>query len=238
LRYTSRTTGAFEFEGDSCDGGGGDGKDLADSGISKLVRKGQPSERISCVCRPGALPPSSSGKRDLRGHRSYGNIKTLLRECRGWRRISSSMSRRTLTLLLLSPCVAVLLFVSSGCNLSSQDQRERDEKTRDEVARATERAKPVIEEAGRKLGAAAHEAARQANAAAQGAREGWEHGPHALVDLNSASEGDLLTLPGISRTDASKIIAGRPYRDKHDLLQRGIVSASDYEKIRDRVTAK
>jgi DNA uptake protein ComE-like DNA-binding protein len=138
--------------------------------------------------------------------------------------------------LFLSSCVGALLL--GGCNLNSQDQRERDEKTRDEVAKATGRAKPIIEEAGRKLDEAVNQAAHQANAAAQGAREGWKGGPHALIDINLASENELVTLPGMSRTDARKIIAGRPYHDRYDLLAKGIVPESAYDKIRDRITAK
>jgi DNA uptake protein ComE-like DNA-binding protein len=132
--------------------------------------------------------------------------------------------------LVLASCV--------GCNTHDSDQRARDEKTRDEVAKATERAKPAIEDAGRKLGEAAHDAADQARAAAEGVREGWNNGQHPLVDLNSASESQLLDLPGINRPAARKIIEGRPYRDKHDLIDKGILSGATYQKIRDQVTAK
>ena len=98
--------------------------------------------------------------------------------------------------------------------------------------------KPAIEDAGRELGKAAHDAADQARAAAQGVRDGWTNGQHPLLDLNSASESQLLDLPGINRPAARKIIAGRPYRDKHDLLDKGILSGATYQRIRDQVTAK
>jgi DNA uptake protein ComE-like DNA-binding protein len=136
----------------------------------------------------------------------------------------------------LTTCL--VLIASAGCNVSSQDQRERDQRTRDEVAKATERAKPVIEEAGRKIEDAAHEAAHEVKSAAQGARDGWKNGPHALVDINRASEDDLASLPGISKAEARKIIEGRPYRSKDDLVNKGVISESDYAKIRDRVTAR
>ena len=142
-------------------------------------------------------------------------------------------------LTALSLCSAALVLASCiGCNSNDPDQRARDEKTRDEVAKATERAKPEIEDAGRKLGEAAHDAADQARAAAEGVREGWNNGQHPLVDLNSASESQLLDLPGINRPAARKIIEGRPYRDKHDLIDKGILSGATYQKIRDQVTAK
>jgi DNA uptake protein ComE-like DNA-binding protein len=131
-----------------------------------------------------------------------------------------------------------LILTTAACNTNDPDQRARDERTRDEVAKATERAKPAIEDAGRELGKAAHEAADQARSAAQGVRDGWTNGQHPLLDLNSASESQLLDLPGINRPAARRIIAGRPYHDKHDLLDKNILSGDTYQKIRDQVTAK
>src|SRR4029077_5954741 len=131
-----------------------------------------------------------------------------------------------------------LILATAACNTNDPDQRARDERTRDEVAKATERAKPAIEDAGRELCKAAHEAADQARAAAQGVRDGWTNGQHPLLDLNSASESQLLDLPGINRPAARRIIAGRPYHDKHDLLDKNILSGETYQKIRDQVTAK
>jgi hypothetical protein len=135
-------------------------------------------------------------------------------------------------------CLAALLFGSAGCSFSGEDQRERDARTRDEVAKATERAKPQIEEAGRQLGRAAEVAVEEAHAAAQGVREGWKNGGHPPVDLNSASERELLDLPAITKVDARKIIAGRPYQNKRELLTRNILSETTYQRVRDLTTAK
>ena len=141
--------------------------------------------------------------------------------------------------ILISGIMCAIFFMgSAGCNSSDRDQRARDEKIRDDVAKATERAKPAIEDAGRQIGEAAHEAAHEARAAAEGVRDGLNNGQHPLVDLNSASESQLLDLPGIDRPAARRIIDGRPYRDKHDLLDKGVLSGATYQKIRDQVTAK
>jgi DNA uptake protein ComE-like DNA-binding protein len=139
-----------------------------------------------------------------------------------------------------------LTFAGEGCNwarpdqdspAAREDQQQRDEKTRDEVARETERLKPTIESAGRKLNEAAEKAIEEAHAAAQGAEEGWARGGHAPVDLNQATEKELLELPGISAPEARRIIRSRPYREKRELVTRGILPRSSYDKIQDQVTA-
>ncbi len=61
------------------------------------------------------------------------------------------------------------------------------------------------------------------------------HKIRGLLDLNSATLEELMDLPGVGRSVAQKIVAGRPFESRNDLVKKKILTNASYERIRGKV---
>ena len=59
-----------------------------------------------------------------------------------------------------------------------------------------------------------------------------------LTDINNATSEQLQRLPGIGPAYAQKIIKGRPYARKDELIAKKIVPDDAYQKFKDQIIAK
>ena len=58
------------------------------------------------------------------------------------------------------------------------------------------------------------------------------------LDLNTATTAQLMTLPGMGKAYAKRIVDGRPYAMKNQLVQRGVLPQAAYDKIKEMIVAR
>ena len=130
--------------------------------------------------------------------------------------------------------VAGLGFLTA-CNPPASDQHLQDQ-----AAQATEQAKQGSKRPWRTPGWAKN-AEQAVNDVAAGVKQGLDTKTAPAgdrLDLNSASQADLESLPGISAGKARQIIEHRPYTSSHDLVKSGLLTEGQFEDIAPKVTVR
>jgi len=59
-----------------------------------------------------------------------------------------------------------------------------------------------------------------------------------VVDINSATDEQLETLPGVTEAMSDKIVQNRPYKSVKDLVTKQVMTQAEYDKIHSHITAK
>jgi hypothetical protein len=135
--------------------------------------------------------------------------------------------------------LAVLSLALPGCNRSTTPN---DEEIRQKSADATRQLQKGAKQLSAETKVAAANAVNGVNAVAQGVKDGVNSGKQGdsgdLVDINSASTARLAMLPGISISKAHDIVKGRPYRDPHALVHRGLLTQEQYDQVAGKITAR
>lgn len=115
--------------------------------------------------------------------------------------------------LMTIPALAQDASTTSSGQATTTDHNDTNSKTKHAMKKAGEKTKDTAEAAQEKV---------------SGKR----------LDINTASKEELAELPGMTADSAQKIIGGRPYKMKSDLVKKDIVSKDEYAKIKGHVIAK
>src|SRR3954464_2228681 len=126
----------------------------------------------------------------------------------------------------------VLLSLMMLCGLLGCDTQS----TKDKSADTAQQVKEASRDAAVKAKEGARQAGKDIKAMAEGVKEGWNEDKNAL-DLNSATAQQLATL-GLSGKQAQRIVANRPYKNRHELVSKGVLSEMEYKDIEKKITTK
>jgi DNA uptake protein ComE-like DNA-binding protein len=82
------------------------------------------------------------------------------------------------------------------------------------------------------------DAKKAATKTAASAKDTGKKAASGLLDINTATVDQLKALPGIGDAYSKKIIDGRPYARKDQLVSKSVVPQATYDKIKDLIIAK
>ncbi len=139
-----------------------------------------------------------------------------------------------------------MLLLLSGCTAPHESP---DERLRRQAAEDARQVHHDVRAAGAEAQKALANAGRETRDIVAGAREGWREGappqtktghkPHpGAININHAAAADLAALPGVDARTARRIVSGRPYAGTSELVDRGLLTQAEYNRVRGLLTAE
>lgn len=143
--------------------------------------------------------------------------------------------------LPLNNLCAIAICAASLGMTACNSQQPSDEQVKQKAAETTQQVKAGAQQAAADAKAAAANAEQKINAVAAGVKDGLKSNgkPAAgMMNINSATEDQLVDLPGITSPRAARIIRGRPYATTADLVSKGVLTRAQYDRISGQITAQ
>ena len=138
--------------------------------------------------------------------------------------------------------VMFMVLIPVGCSRTEghngKNGQTQDQQLKQEVADATQKAKDESRQLNQQAKEQAQRLKEQAKAVEEGVKEGWTRPSGRPLDVNSATEAELMRLPGIGPADAQRIIRGRPYSSDRELVTRRVLSDRQYQGLKGLITVR
>lgn len=148
-----------------------------------------------------------------------------------------STNRRMRVTIAVQALLAIALV--AGCNAKNSAD---DQQIRQQAAQTTAEVKQGAKQAGDQIKVGAAKAERTLDDVAAGVKDGLKTPATGdstqAIDINSATEASLTSLPGVGASEAEKIIRNRPYDRAHDLVKKGVMDEDAFAKVSSRVVVR
>jgi DNA uptake protein ComE-like DNA-binding protein len=137
---------------------------------------------------------------------------------------------------IIAVSIAAAAFCVAGVSAADKPVPGMGQAVKDSAAAVKQETKKAVKEGAAEVKKETKKAASETASTAK--KETVAAAKAALVDINTATKEQLTSLKGIGEAYSAKIIAGRPYKAKTDLVKNKILPDNVYESVKDLIVAK